>query len=92
MFNTNTNNKNRGLQSVACIEWTNVFSVDINLMQEKGRGKEGGQEHLVSFCFVCYSIFSIFLTFHFVKKGRDEEECKRETARKDRVNPQISRL
>lgn len=53
---------------MACVEWTRVFSADISLMQEKGRGKEGGQEHLVFF--FCYSIFSNFLTFHLVKKGR----------------------
>lgn len=49
-----------GLQSVACIEWTDVFSVDISLMQEKGRGKEGGQEHLVSFFLFVIPSFPTF--------------------------------
>lgn len=48
-----------GLQSVACIEWTNVFSVGISLMQEKGRGKEGGQEHLVSFFCLLFHLFQL---------------------------------
>lgn len=51
---------------MAYIEWTNVFSIDINLMQEKGRGKEGGQEHLVFF--FCYSIFSNFLNIPLSEK------------------------
>jgi len=66
IFNTNNyknqsslklNKLNRGLHSVACVVDKCVFSVDINLMQEKGRRKEGGQEHLVFF------IFSITPTF-----------------------------
>lgn len=82
IFNTNDykkqtglklNKLNRGLQSVACIV---DRCDDINLMQEKGRGKEGGQEHLVSF--FCYSIFSNFLTFHFVKKKAEAKSRARE--------------
>lgn len=49
------------------VEWTNVYSVDINLMQEKGRGKVGGQEHLVSFVLFCVFFFLLFRLFQLSK-------------------------
>lgn len=68
-----------GLQSVACIEWTDVFSVDISLMQEKGRGKEGGQEHLVSFFCLLFHLFQLSnIPLSEKKRQRQSREQERD--------------
>lgn len=77
-----------GLQSVAGIEWRSVFSVDINLMQVKGRGKEGGREHLVSLFFVLLFCLFQLSNIPLRKKAEAGVESKRGIARKDSVTPQ----
>lgn len=61
---------------MACIEWKNVFSVDINVMKEKGTGLEGGQEHLVSF-FLSFPTFSFNIPLS-EKRQRQSREQERD--------------
>lgn len=57
---------------MACTEWRKVFSVEERRVDKFG----------LLFFFPCHSVFSNFLTFHLVKKGRGRSKEQEKDSQK----------